>query len=175
MYMFPCYLSGFASRNVSVFIGLFDHMILLADLVHLIKREEGIHIHHLMVVHFLRIKVLFVNLLAHFCNGIDAAFSRKRGMKMKVGWRKKRRQVPKYSDKSRKKRKWMREKYERKENDNSVQNCYTTNPSFLLGAQRQSKQSLKNLIWVAWMMWDVLLMFKWGCTKFLESSTVIIA
>lgn len=66
------------------FIGLFDHMILLADFIHLIKRDEGIHIHHLMVMHFLRIKVLFANLLAHFCNGIDAVLSRKGDMKMKV-------------------------------------------------------------------------------------------
>lgn len=42
------------------------------------------HIHHLMVLHFLRIKVLFANVLAHFCNGIDAVLSRKGGMKMKI-------------------------------------------------------------------------------------------
>lgn len=80
-------------------------MVLLTDFVHLIKREEGIHIHHLMVVHFLRIKVLFANLLAHFHNGIDAVLSKKGGMRMKTA---------KCSDKSRKRRKLMREKYERK-------------------------------------------------------------
>lgn len=119
--MFLCYPSGFASRNVSVFYWPIWSYDFVSRFYSPYQKGGGYTYSSPYAYAFLRIKVLFANLLAHFCNGIDAVLSRKGGMKMKVEWRKRRRQVGTCSDKSRKKRELMREIYERKENSNSVQ------------------------------------------------------
>lgn len=87
VYMFPYYPSGFASRNVKVLYWPVWSYAFVNRFCSPYQKGGGYTYSSPYGCAFLRIKVLFANLLAHFCNGVDAVLSRIWGMKIKVEWR----------------------------------------------------------------------------------------